>query len=242
MKSGKFRIIASVCCLVAAIALAAFTVFAWFTTINTAKTNGITTETTSGDVAKFEVAAYKATSTDGKTYTKGERLEDARMEDYTPRSTGDTGSTTAVILEITFKFNYSDDNKTIPLNATLNHDDVYKTDSFGNFIGQNYLSNAVTLKSLSGEHDSTEYTVGSKNYSFVTEAFVGDDNDIGRIVKTKKIDDITYNTADDYAYILMDYNADYINALYAIMLNKWPKEASLSTRIEFAPDIIFVLG
>lgn len=242
MKSGKFRIVSSVFCLVAAVLLAAFTVYAWFTSQTTAKTSGFETETTSGDVKLFAVNAYRATSADGKTYTKGDLIEDARMEDYTPRSTGDTGSATAVILEIAISFNFDDSSKTLPLSASLTHDDVYKTDSFDSFIEKNYLSNAITLKSLEGDSKSTEYTVGNTNYSFVTGAFVGDGVEDGKIEKKQIIDNITYSTDTDYLYILMDYNAEYINALYSIMLKRWPQDANLSTRIDFTPDIIFILG
>ena len=84
MKSNKFRLISSIFCLVAAIALATFAVFAWFTTNTTAKTKGFPVETTSGDIS-FTVETFEAEidPNDSTKYIQGKDIT-TKMEDYSP--------------------------------------------------------------------------------------------------------------------------------------------------------------
>lgn len=244
MKSGKFRIIASVCCLVAAIALAAFTVFAWFTTVNTAKTNGIETQTTSGDVVTFSVLAYQASSTDGTDYTLLDEEVDTDMKDYTPRTADFSGSDTAMILAINIKFNENHSQNTYNLSAQLNHTNTYPApETFESFTDENYLSNAITFRSVVPKgNEANTYTLSTEDtniYSFVKDVTINDKSVV--FLKENNIANIEYEENAQTVYFVMDYNADYISALYTYMIGKYT-EATINTEIKFKHDIIFKLG
>lgn len=243
MKSGKIKIISSVICLVAALSFAIFAVYAWFVTNTNVDANGIQGVTTSGDITKFEITCYKAETSDGITYKKGETIEpDASMANYSPRPAGDNASDTAVILKIYIGFNKNHSSDLYMLSAQLNHTDPYPED-FEAFSGANYLSNAVTFKSIITQNGS-DFELDksdSKIYTFVEDVVIGEENTVVSL-KKNDIAEIQYSTNELTKYLVMDYEPTYINALYSIMIQQYPNDATLSTPIDFISDIYFRLG
>lgn len=74
MKLGKTKIIFSVFCLIAALVLAVFTVYAWFVIPEDVRAGGIDSNVTTGDVIKFDVTVYyldNKLSNDGKNTLEG---------------------------------------------------------------------------------------------------------------------------------------------------------------------------
>lgn len=249
MKSAKLRILFSVICLVAAVALAAFTVYAWFTTRSEAEANLLDGTTTSGDITQFNVNTYYATTLDGHTYAKGEKTEN--MKDYTPRHVGATGSETAILIELEMTFSEA---REYQLSAVVRHSDPYPDwnssshdeQSFNKFIEKNYLSNAVTFRDAALNGDGLyECDTRATLHTFYTvgEGYDGTDDDRKRV---NKIDfnpmEITDISQTKTVYFVMDYSVEYISSLYTIMLQKYPDNANLSTQILFLQDITFTLG
>lgn len=182
MNRSKLRLIMSVISLIAACALAIATVYAWFYTNETAKTDGIETQTTTGDVVYFNITAFYAESVDGKTFKyvpatdesnaagdpssqAADSSGDFQMHPYRPRVGDSTGTTTAIILKMQFQISVDGD---FELRACLNSDDVFAP-NFGGFTEKNHLSNAVYLQELATPDDEktdshleindTDYTV-----------------------------------------------------------------------------------
>ena len=261
MKSGKLKIAFSSLCLVAALALAIFTVYAWFVENDKTKTNGIDTDITSGDVRNFEIDYYFATSEDGKAFTIGKKIDpklaNKMMEDFTPPIANETH--TAMLLDFKLKFSKSGEYN---LKAKTTHSGAYNDVNsngiidFDEYIQNNYLSNVVYFRHISESNIQpyVKFTVDSNatKYNFITNAegeivYFNGENDDAK--KNTSVDLPSYTVAEGTAdgrehhiYYVMDYMTLQIDSMYSIMLQRYPEKANLSTKIQFKQDIIIEIA
>ena len=255
MKHGKVKILFSLMCLIAALALAVFTVYAWFFNVENVKTNGIDAVITTGDVIDFEITYYYTTSEDSQTYTRGKKIEpsswpeettesDKRfkiMKDYSPRAVTDHSTDTAVLIDIKITFSSTADGS-YPLKANVPHSDVYNINDFTEFTEQNYLSNVVYIQRVTGSGNT--YSLTGNQMSFVKDTFDGDD-DGKKIESSIQLYTHTVGAKTAQLYFIMDYKPEQIMALYTIMLTAKHdsfKAATLTTKIRFLEDITFEIG
>lgn len=199
MKSGKAKILISVLCLAAALSLAAFTVYAWFVDFAKVDANGVDSVITSGDVLSFEIDYYYTSSTNGKDFDIGKKINDSNaqkgtiwnMPQYTP-SLGNSGATTTgVLLDMKITFAKAADykltakamNGKYPYNAEAKDGKDFR-DDFDEYIGKNYLSNVIFLRNArlaAGTNAESDLNGGKLNvdnsgiqYNFITH----DDNNV----------------------------------------------------------------
>ena len=152
MKSGKRKLIFSTSCLIAAFALAVFTVYAWFVQFENVATGGIYSKITSADVISFEIDFYKTTLKDG-AYTVEGKIDKSKtdslkwMPEYEPSFGVGSSKTTAVLADMKLRVS-----KTGPytLKATT-HSPVYVVEHSANPLDdlrrfeENYLSNVISM-------------------------------------------------------------------------------------------------
>lgn len=225
MKSNKFRLISSIFCLVAAIALATFAVFAWFTTNTTAKTKGFPVETTSGDIS-FTVETFEAEidPNDSTKYIQGKDIT-TKMEDYSPSST----NSTAVILVFDIKISEQAKDKTFKLTASNKSDKVIWYNNDDSADANSYISNAVYFRELDEAGNEYTFVKGSEPFTFFGQT------ENSRLTFKDSLKTQKY-------YFLMDYSPENINALYSELLAQFPSRATLNTEIQFDSDITFYAG
>lgn len=257
MKHGKVKILFSIMCLIAALALAVFTVYAWFVTFEFVKTNGIDAVIITPDVIDFKITYYYAESEDGKEFKIGDKIPFTtwpddnqsvavlKMKEYEPRAVAVHNTDTAVLIAMEITFSSAADG-VYPLKANVHHDDVYKIDNFNNFTKANYLSNVVQIHKAEPKNGEI-YTIAADNWqSFIKETYNGENNDNG-----KRKDFIQLETCEIsgaavvYLNFIMDYMPEQIMALYNIMINAEDPSfvgAMLDTNIRFLHDIVFEIG
>ena len=263
MKKPGVKIAFSVACLAAALALAVFTVFAWFTTNRRADTDGITSQTTSGDV-DLKVTCYQMKSIEnivendiitGLKYTWEKELTvneqtngEPKMVPYTPRVNNNISVSTAVVLEIVVTFNTSgkyqlNASSTIANNAAFVVDGTFNKDDN---IWYNYLSNAVVIFEL-GENTKQVKEISTNVlsptlYSFYDKEITDfTESKISTIPLKKDIEVTAPENHYHYYYFVMDYSVEPINQLYTY-LTKSNVDANLHTNISFSDDIYFTVG
>ncbi|MCH5163800.1 MAG: hypothetical protein J1F36_02155 [Clostridiales bacterium] len=185
MKYGKKQIIFSSACLVAAIALAIFTVYAWFTTNEKVRSDGINASIVSGDVLSFDVTYYNLTyhapskdenkelyykvedKVDRYKFDKDDDEEEESeapiMPDYRP-DFGLYNETTAVLMDIQITFAKTG-NFYLKLNTTSN--EVYNSSSFKKYIEDNNLSNVVYFQEvLVDDNNSNDFPLTTSSDDF----------------------------------------------------------------------------
>ena len=259
MKLGKKKLVFSTLCLIAALSLAVFTVYAWLIQFKNVATTGIKTQLASGDVISCDISYYYTTSKDGTSYTLAEQeitpegSEQMTMNDFVPVLTGDE-EPTAVLMHLRVKFarpgNYY-------LLAKATHTDVYG-DTFQNFIKANYLSNVVYFQRIAKENINLENRTFSideeeTQYSFIMDKdganqYFDSEDDASK--KNSSVKLLSYPVAEGKTgeneehdiYYLLDYMPQQISSMYTVMLELFPKEADWNTLIHFKQDLIFEIG
>ena len=258
MKPGRSKLIFSAFSLAVALALAVFTVYAWFIKFENVAATGIKTSITSNDVIDFTIDYYYTThdSENATSYQIGSKIDlkdnKRAMRPYSPLLE-DLAESTAVLLVLTITFSRAGD---YVLTAKATHgNEAYSETDFNKYTGNNYLSNVVYWRKLEDEAVNwTDKTLsvdeGLTEFNFISKYFDGI-NDKGKksgsvqLLPTYAVaSGATGKTQTHQIYFLMDYMPQQISSLYFIMLELFPKAEglSLNTQITFEQDIIFEVG
>ena len=260
MKFGKAKILFSIFCLVAAMSLAAFAVYAWFFSITTVSTGYFDASIRSGDVLSFKITYYSTTTKDGLNFTIGEALESEENEPKVMPSYGEINPDgtyyTAVLIDMELEFAKTG---TFDMTARTHRPHQADADPYGSafddFTTDNILSNVVYMRRV--ENNNIDFTAktfkvaeDATQYSFITNSegkaqyFNGDGDGAKKNTFSKlpalEIDEDDIANQPLHIYYVIDYMDSQINALYSIMLKNFQDRSDILTAsIHFKQDIYF---
>ncbi len=236
------RIFFSAMCLAVAIALAAFSCFAWFTSNNTVNSDGIDSTVTDAYITNFLYTPYALTKNSESggttTYTVGSKY-DADTDDEESFAIAGYGSTDAILLVITYNVKGSD-NTTITFNGSGSDssDEVTSTDvpikTGKDESGKEYeyvetsLSNGISMRLLDSPYAT--YTTGSSVSSSKTKrCFM--DSTAGNVKQEVVFENVTADNTAVTLNILVEYDDENVSELYDLA------SAKLSYSISFLEDL-----
>lgn len=218
-------------------------VCAWYVENEIVTADGVVGSTSGPDVELY-VTTYSLTK-DGDAYIKGEEIDD--MFDYNNLE----HKTTAILIVIEYKFNngVSASDYRLSLNTDINYvisDDTYNSvDIEGTAVDErklafqtNYLSNTISFyQDVTLSNGKFEIGKSAKKYSFVNKNTITNKYD----KKTENELSITIVKNENLLnYVILDYDADYINYLYQEMVSQC-EGATLNESMTYNEDLYVTL-
>ena len=241
MKATK-RLVKALMALVASIILCIGVCLAWFATNGKVEANDMNSNIKSTNIIQFDIEAYeltnKKTQTSGDTsvttFTVGDKLEGNSVEMAEYGGLVNT-SVTALLLKFTYKF--EDDlnkNYAIYADCTSTRGDIGSEGSGADMVLKCALSSVTDFYDVEA---TGEINVGSTVTQ--TAAMKGENSgEYGTLIRFK--DGITDSVKSGTFYCIIDYTENKIFAQYYKALSI--EGTSLSTPMDFSPDIEFYIG